>query len=80
MPLNELSSQKTCPLKKIKDLKANAMKFLQACIFKSVQTGLFKSLVAISVAKFKMFMIVFTFKNMADKHKHIEFDNTCGYN
>ena len=42
---------------------ANAIKLLQACIYKSVNKGLFLTpSVAISIVKFQTLMIVFTFK------------------
>ena len=41
---------------------ANAIKVLQACIYKSVKTGpFFKSLFASRIVKFNMLMPVFTF-------------------
>ena len=43
--------RKGCPV-------ANAIKLLQACIYKSVNTGLFlKSLVATSIVKFMLLML-----------------------
>ena len=62
---------------------ANAINVLQACIYKSVKTGLFlKSLIAPRVAKFNMLMLVFTFKipsSLAEKHDTFELDKTCGH-
>ena len=46
-----------------KEPVTNAIKILQACIHKSVNTGLFlKSIIAPHVVKFNMLMPVFTFK------------------
>ena len=56
------------------------MKLLQACIYKSVYTGLlFNWLVAKSIVKFIMVMIKSFVLQSENKHGHIEFDNTSGY-
>ena len=59
---------------------ANDMKLLQACIHESVNTGLFfNRLVATSIVKFDVLMLLFTFSDKTYEHKYHEFDNTFGY-
>ena len=48
----------------------NAIKVLQACIYKSVKRGLFlKSIIVPHVVKFNMLMLVFTFKHQVLQQK-----------
>ena len=55
-------------------------KFLCHQFNKSVNTGLFFNwLVAKSIVKFMILMLISFAWKSEKKHEHIEFDNTCGY-
>ena len=62
---------------------ANAINILQACIYKSVKTGLFlKAIIASHVVKFNMLMLVSNLKipsSLAEKHDPLEKDKTCDH-
>ena len=60
----------------------NVINALQACIYKSVKTGIFlKSIIAPRAVKFNKLIPVFTFEYffLAEKHYNFELDTTCGH-